>query len=348
MVTKRFVMQTALLCVSTALILSACSGSSGTSPSVPMVQQPGASAQRAISPRQRERTQEDAAVPGSSSNSNCILIDTVYPKSDFAGRGFTAAAVSGGDHLNIDATGCTYGIYLFPGAKDLNIDHAVVRHASRIQIFAEAVPGVTIDHTIVNGTSPGTADPTSFSLGGIAFRGAGGTVRHTRIFNAESLGMNIVANSGCFVPAATPCLQSNVTVAQTVIDNSKSTGDGFDVIGGPLPQVTVASISHSTVIGPNTATLAGRSEVDIYGAQVGYALFDASVQADFDSAVNDQIGFDAYCSTGISSLTDLANLHDRISTGTTVTLPQTPLPENQVLNVFSADQLDAVFGPGSC
>ena len=320
-----------------AFALSACGGTNLTSSGGGVT--PSKVSQQWVSPHKRMAAQE-RSLAHRNPNAKCILIDSVYPKSDFHGLGFTAAAVSGGDHLNIDATGCTYGIYLYPGAPDLNIDHAIVKNAYRVQIFAEDVSGVTIDHTRASASSP--------SLGGIAFRGAGGTVDHTAIFNNSVFGMNIVANDGCFEPALAPCMQSNVTVAYTLIDNSKSTGDGFDVVGGPLPQTSVGSISHSTVKGPNTAVLPGFSEVDLYGAQVGYAYFDATLKADFDSAKNNQIGFDVYCSTGISSTADLAKDHDRVTFATKVSLPTTPLPENQVLNVFSASQLDAIFGPGAC
>jgi hypothetical protein len=334
MVTRQLAIQTVLVCTASGLIFSACSNSSGTSPGVLQMQQ----TTQWVSPHKRMAAQERASAH-SNPNANCILIDSVYPKSDFHGLGFTAAAVSGGDHLNIDATGCTYGIYLYPGAPDLNIDHAIVKNAYRVQIFAEDVSGVTINNTLARASSP--------SLAGIAFRGAGGTVDHTAIFNTSVTGMNIVANDGCFEPALTPCMQSNVRVDYTLIDNSKSTGDGFDVIGGPLPQRSVGSISHSIVKGPNTAALPG-SEVDLYGAQVAYAYFDATLTADFDSAINNQIGFDVYCSHGISSTADLAKDHDIVTFATKVTLPTTPLPENQVLNKFSASQLDAIFGPGAC
>lgn len=285
-------------------------------------------------------------------SSNCTLIDTVNPNSDFAGLGFTARSFTGGDHLNIDATGCTYGIYLTEGAKDLHIDHALVNGASRVAIFAEAVSGVTIDHTVVNGTSfggPANASASNSSLGGIGLRGVTGSVRNTRIYNTNTFGMNIVANNACFgANPNAPCLQSNVTVDQTIIDNSKQTGDGFVVAGGPFPAQSIGSISHSTVIGPNLSALPGKSQLDIYGAQVGYMFDDASVKADFDASVNNQIGFNVYCSTGIATLQDLKNLHDRISFQTVAALPTSPqLQENQVLNVFSAAELNAVF-PGIC
>lgn len=320
-----------------AFALSACGGTNSTSSGGGVT--PSKVSLQWVSPHKRvdaERRSPAHAKP----NTNCILIDSVYPYSDFHGLGFTAAAVSGGDHLNIDATGCTYGIYLYPGAPDLNINHAIVKNADRVQIFAEDVSGVTIDNTQATASSP--------SLGGIAFRGAGGTVDHTAISNNSVFGMNVVANDGCFESALAPCMQSNVTVDYTLIDNSKSTGDGFDVVGGPLPQTSVASISHSTVKGPNTAVLPGLSEVDLYGAQVAYGNFDATLTADFDSAINNQIGFDVYCSTGISSTGDLAKDHDIVTFAKKVSLPTSPLPENQVLNVFTASQLDAIFGPGSC
>ncbi len=319
-----------------ASALSACGGTNSTSSGGGVT--PSKVSQQWVSPHKRMDAQE-RSLAHINPNANCILIDSVYPKSDFHGLGFTAAAVSGGDHLSIDATGCTFGIYLYPGAPDLSIDHAIVKNADRVQILAEDVSGVTIDNTLAYASSP--------SLAGIAFRGAGGTVDRTAISNTSVTGMNIVANDGCFEPALAQCMQSNVTVDNALIDNSKSTGDGFDVIGGPLPKTSVASISHSTVIGPNTAVLPG-SEVDLYGAQVAYAYFDATLTADFDSAINNQIGFDVYCSTGISSTADLAKDHDIITFATKVTLPTTPLPENQVLNVFSASQLDAIFGPGAC
>lgn len=345
MFTKRVLILAA--CCFTASVLAACSTSSnGTSPPTTQMQQ-SRSLRQVLSPHKKDLAMETAPVRKSNSTAQCTLIDSVYPQSDFAGHGFTAARVSGGDNLNIDATGCTYGIYLYPGAPNLHISKSVVRRASRFQIFAEAVPGVSIDHTVVSGTSLGKADPGSVSLGGIAFRGASGKVTYSQIYNGVVVGMNIFDNNACFF-GSNGCMPPNVTVTNTTVDNSQTTGDGFVVAGGPYPEnQPVASISHTKVIGPNSAVLPGTSQIEIYGAQVGFATDTATIKFSYDSAVNDQVGFDIYCSNGISGPADLKVLHDTAKYSTPISLPQSPFPENQVLNVFSADQLNAVF-PGFC
>jgi hypothetical protein len=350
MITRRFTIETVLICTATSFVFCACSNSSTTSLPISQMQQTRSTLQL-LSPQRRMAARERAEAKNYSGNSNCILIDTVFPNSDFHGLGFTAAAVSGGDHLHISATGCTYGIYLYPGAPNLHIDHAIVTGAYRVPIFAEDVSGVTIDHTVVNGTSAGKADLNTIPIGGIAFRGAGGTVTNTVIYNASVFGMNVVANDACEPSKRPPfvCLQSHVTVDHVIIDNSATTGDGFDIAGGPYPQLSSATISHSTVIGPNSSTIAGDSEVDNYGAQVGFASFDGNLNVDFDSAIHDQIGFDVICSTSnVANLAALAKQHDSVSVGVPVSLPQSPIPENQVLNVISVQQEDAAFGAGYC
>ncbi|HET6894776.1 MAG TPA: hypothetical protein VFH72_05270 [Candidatus Baltobacteraceae bacterium] len=282
--------------------------------------------------------------------SSCTPIDTVNPNSDFAGRGFTAASFNGGDHLNIDASGCTYGIYLSPGSTDLHIDHAKVNNASRVQIFAEQVSGVMIDDTVVDGTAFGRSpvkDGRTSALGGIAFRGASGTVNNSRVYSTLGFGINIVANNACYLGGGS-CLEPSVTVSHTLVDVSKGTSDGIDVIGGPLPLVANASILHSTVIGPNSSTLFGAGEIDIYGAQVGFGFEDARVDAQYDAAINNEIAFESYCSTGLTSLAQLQASHDRVSYTTAVTLPASPLLENQVLTSYDSAQIDAIFGPGAC
>jgi len=282
-----------------------------------------------------------ARVKHASSRTSCTSIDTLNPNSDFAGLGFTTAAYNGGDNLNVNATGCTYGIYLYPGATNLHISHASVDGASRFEIFAEGVSGVSIDHTVVNGAG-------GSSGGGIAFRGASGTLSNASIYNTKGVGINILANNACFAGIGT-CVEPNVTVRYTTIDNSRTTGDGIDVIGCCLPQVATASLSNTSVTGANLATPPGRSEVDLYGAQTGFASFDANVSATYDQSIDNQVGFDAYCSTGFTNSSDLNRIqHDKVSFQTSVPLTGGPLAENQVLNAFSSAQLDAAFGPGAC
>ena len=355
MATKRLATRTALACAVTALFFSGCSGASGPISGVPQVQQATSSAEQRLSPRERAaRAEKSASKTQGSGGSSCIAIDSVNPKSDFHTLGYTAGAVSGGDHLKIDATGCDFGIYLYPGAPDLDVDHAKVKGAFRAGIFVESVTGVSIEHTVVNGNSSGsddgTADPSSFSSEGIAFHGASGTVNNTRIFNTQLSGMNIMANNGCFVLVKTPCMLSNVTVDHVTIDNSASTGDGVDILGTFYPTFSTAVITHSKVIGGNLSALPGVSEVDIAGApQTGVASFDGNVTLNDVTARNMQIGFGIYCSnSNVNSLADLKNNHDKVVTGTTVALPQTPLPTNQTLNAFTVQQLDSAFGAGFC
>jgi len=360
--TKRLATRTALACAVMAVFLSACSGSSGPSAGVPQIQQGTSGQQQRLSPRQRILASEKMmSPPKQSGSSNCILIDSVYRYSDFQTLGYTAAAVSGGDHLNINATGCDYGIYLYPGAPNLNVDHAKVKGAFRAGIFAEDVTGVTIDHTVVNGTSFGTADANSsssasgkqrsFSGGGIEFRGASGTVSDTRISNVQTFGMNILYSNACFVsiPPKT-CMVSNVTADHVVIDNSTTMADGFDILGAFYPTpFSTAVITHSKVIGANLSTLSKTSEIDNVGAQTGVASIDGNVTLNDVTTHNMQVGFDLYCSnSNVNSLTDLENNHDKVLTGTTVALPQTPLPASQTLNVFTVQQMDGAFGAGYC
>lgn len=315
-----------------AILLSACGGHStaGLTPSV--------------SPNgQNTKSTEPAS-------GSCILIDTVNPNSDFAGLGFTAKSVNGGDNLNVDATGCTYGIYLGPGSTNLHVSNAKVNNASRVQIFAEDVSGVAIDNTVVNGTAFGRSpvnDGRHCSLGGIAFRGASGTLDNSRVYSPLGFGVNIVGNNACYTGVGT-CYEPDVSVDHTTVDVSQGTGDGFDVIGGLLPKLATISITHSTVIGPNTSTLAGASEIDPYGAQVGFGFQSATITAQYDTAINNQIGFESFCSTGLSSLAELEASHDRVSYQTAVSLPTSLFVENQVLTAYSAAQLIAMFGPGLC
>lgn len=343
MLAKRFSLRVALLGSATALFLSACSNYPGTSSIAPQTQQAPSSV-HTLSPHKKNTALEGAAAPKSSGASQCTSIDTLNPNSDFVGHGFTTAAYNGGNNLNINATGCTYGIYLYPGARNLHISRAKVNGAYRVQIFAEQVPGVTIDHTTVN-TAGGS------SLGGIAFRGASGTVSNASIYNTTTFGLNIVANNACFGSPGT-CMEPNVSVTYTTIDNSKSTGDGVVVIGAAVPPATTAtaSISHTMVIGANLAIPPGVSAVDIYGAQTGFAIFDGDANATYDQSINDQVGFDAYCSAGFTNSANLNRVqHNKVSYRTPVSLTGVPgLAENQVLNAFSQAQIDAAFGPGSC
>lgn len=272
----------------------------------------------------------------------CTLIDTVNPNSDFAGLGFTAASFTGGDHLNLDATGCTYGIYLSPGAKNLHISRAAVNGAYRVEIFAEQVSGVTIDHTAVNNKG-------GSSTGGIAFRGASGTVSNTTIASANTFGINIVANNACFGIGLGTCMLPDVSVSYTTIDNSKTTGDGVVVNGVVLPEVATASITHTTVRGGNFATPPGASQFELYGAQAGFLLADGNITATYDQSINNQVGFDSYCSYGFTNVANLNRVqHDTVSYTTPVSLTGGPIAENQVLNVISQEELDKAFGPGSC
>lgn len=280
----------------------------------------------------------------------CMPIVKANPNTDFpidpvTKKPATALRFEGGDGLNLDATGCTYGIYLSPSSRNLHVGHAVVAHASRVAIFAEDVSGVSVDHTVVNGTSFGSADPTSHSLGGIAFRGASGTVDHASVFNATRFGINIVANNKCFGVGLGTCYEPNVSVDHSTIDNSATAGDGIDVGGGPYPALAIANIAHSTAIGSNAATLYP-GEFDPI-AQAGFTFLDASVRTNFDTAIDNQVGFDVYCSAGISSLDELATLHDRVKYDTQLQFPPLPIQENAILNVFSFAQLNAAI-PGFC
>lgn len=296
-----------------------------------------------------ERSQRPADVATANATA-CTPIKSVNPNTDFPNdpatkKPATALRFEGGDGLTLDATGCTYGIYLSPASKELRIDHAVVAHASRVAIFAEDVSGVSVDHTVVNGTSFGLSDPTSRSRGGIAFRGASGTVDHARVFNTTGFGINIVANNSCFGVGRGTCYEPNVSVDHSTIDNSATTGDGIDVIGGPYPKIATASISHSTAIGSNASALRPGQFDPI--AQAGFGFVDAAVATNEDTAVDNQVGFDAFCATGIASLDDLAASHDRVTYDTPLAFPLLPLAENQVLNVFSFAQLEAAI-PGYC
>lgn len=316
----------------TLSLLAGCSGGGSATPSFP---------DHAVRPTVAQaRSEVDSAQAAAA---RCTPIKNVNPDTDFPNA--TALRFEGGDHLALDATGCTYGIYLSPKSTDLHVDDVSVVHASRVQIFSEDVSGVAIHRTVVNGVSFDRADPTSVSLGGIAFRGASGTIDRSEVFNANVFGINIVANNRCFGVGLGTCHEPDVTVDRSTVNNSTTPGDGIDVLGGPFPLRAIASISRTTVIGSNSATLLP-GQVDLYG-QVGFGFIDAAVTVRDVAAVNNQVGFDEYCAKGIEDIGDLIEHHDRVSFATPIVLPKSPLPENQVLNVFSLDQLDDAI-PGFC
>ena len=234
----------------------------------------------------------------------CTPVITVNPATHYPTR--TARRFTGGEHFNLDATGCDYGIYLGPNVKHAEIEDAKVHGAGRISIITEGAQDVRIRETATNGGPVAGIEFTYGSSGsversyvtntetGVEFIfNARGLVGETLITNTTFLGINIVYNS-------------QVTVEDTLIDNAMNTGSGVAVQNAG----SVGVVRRTTAIGAGVPTP--------FGPQFGFFFGHGhpTVKAEHNTARHNQTGFGSYCVAGIDSADDLTDAHNRAVSST--------------------------------
>jgi parallel beta helix pectate lyase-like protein len=304
-------------------LLSACGGGGGGSRAPTVL--PGATVPDAAA-RSVDGVTRNAPVPAATTAPppGCTYIVTKNPATQLdtsrTAKSFTTGsgedAEESGEHegerggrgrLNLDATGCDYGIYLGPKSKHARIRNARIHGAGRAQIVAEGSDDLQITNTATDGGSFASIEFTYGASGSVersfvtnAFVGiiynfsSRGLVGETLVTNTSFLGIDITANS-------------NVTVEDTRIDNSMNVGGGVAV-----------QLGANGVLRNVTAIGAGVPNI---GIQAGFffGYLNPHVSTSHLTAINNQYGFISYCVAGINSVTDLTNAHD-------VALGSTALP----------------------
>jgi hypothetical protein len=302
--------------LATGALLSACGGGGGgsTSPAVlPGVTSPDAAA-RAVDTSTRSAP---IALATTAPPPGCTYIVTKNPatqldksrtaKSFSTGAGDSESGEHGRadrDRLNLDATGCDYGIYLGPKSKHASIRNARIHGGGRAQIVAEGSEDLRIRDTATDGGSfsgieftygaSGSVERsfvTNAFVGIIYDFGSTGLVGETLVTNTSFLGIDITANS-------------NVTVEDTRIDNSMNVGGGVAVQLG-----ATGVLRNVTAIGAGVPNI---------GPQAGFffGYNNPHVTTSHLTAIHNQYGFISYCVTGINSAADLTNAHDVALTST--------------------------------
>ena len=300
--------------LATGALLSACSGGGGGS-SAPTVL-PGATVPDAAA-RSVDAVTRNAPVPAATTAPppGCTYIVTKNPATQLdtsrTAKSFSTGSGEGaeesGEHegerggrgrLNLDATGCDYGIYLGPKSKHARIRNARIHGAGRAQIVAEGSDDLQITDTATDGGSFASIEFTYGASGSVersfvtnAFVGiiynfsSRGLVGETLVTNTSFLGIDITANS-------------NVTVEDTRIDNSMNVGGGVAV-----------QLGANGVLRNVTAIGAGVPNI---GIQAGFffGYLNPHVSTSHLTAINNQYGFISYCIAGINSVADLTNAHD--------------------------------------
>jgi hypothetical protein len=302
--------------LATGALLSACGGGGGgsTSPAVPPGVTSPDGAARAVDSATRNAP---APVTTAPPPAGCTYVVTKNPATQLdksrTAKSFTTGSGEGaeesggrggGGRLNLDATGCDYGIYLGPQSKHARIRNARIHGAGRAEIVAEGSDDLQITDTATDGGSfsgieftygaSGSVERsfvTNAFVGIIYDFGSTGLVGETLVTNTSFLGIDITANS-------------NVTVEDTRIDNSMNVGGGVAVQLG-----ATGVLRNVTAIGAGVPNI---------GPQAGFffGYLNPHVTTSHLTAIHNQYGFISYCVTGINSAADLTNAHDVALTST--------------------------------
>lgn len=296
-----------------AAILAACGGGGGGS-SVPVL--PGTTAPNDAA-RAATGVTRNAPAPAATTSPppGCTYVVTKNPATQLdksrTAKSFSTGsedAEESGEHegdrggrgrLNLDGTGCDYGIYLGPKSKHARIRNARVHGAGRAQIVAEGTEDLRITETATDGGV----------LAGIEFiYGASGSVERSFITNAfvgilynfgsrGLVGETLITNTSFLGVDVTE--SSNVTVEDTRIDNSMNVGGGVAVQLG-----ATGALRNVTAIGAGLPTA--------FGSQAGFffGYHNPHVTTSHLTSIHNQYGFISYCISGINSAADLTNAHD--------------------------------------
>ncbi len=277
-------------------VLASCGGGGQTAPVLPSSGPPSGmqGAARSVS-AVTAPTPTPTPVPAAS----CTPIVTVNPATQFPTR--TAKSFSPGRFINLDATGCDYGIYLGPRVHHARIADSRVRGASRVEIIAEGADDVEIIDSAIDGSgglkgiefdygATGSIDRTFVTNTGTGINlvyGATGHVGLTLITNTSFIGINVLDNA-------------TAVIEDVLVDNQMNVGSGVAVQLG-----SKGTIRRTTAIGAGKPTAVGPQ----YGFFFGYNQPQVSIA--HSEAIHNEYGFGSYCVPGITSAADFIRARDR-------------------------------------
>jgi Right handed beta helix region len=270
-------------------IVAACAGGGSSSRAIPS----------AGTPTEQSAARSAAAVAvASPTPAPCTPIVTVNPATAFPTR--TARSFSGGSHLNLDATGCDYGIYLGPASHHVRIADSKVHGSNRISIIAEGADDVQIQTTatdggaiagieLINGATGSIAlsSVTNTQSGIIVENGARGTIADSLVSNTSFIGINILGTS-------------TGTVSNTIVDNAKNVGSGVAVQTG-----STGTIRNVAVFGQGLPTALGPQ----FGFFFAYGNPNVTVRDTL--SVHNQTGYGVWCVPGYTSSQQLTATGNR-------------------------------------
>jgi hypothetical protein len=289
--------------IAAGAILAACGGGGQTTPVVPGSPSFGAAPAAQSGGRSSVAvvtapTPTPTPTPKPSPGTSCTPIVTVNPATQFPTR--TAKSFSPGRFINLDATGCDYGIYLGPSVHHARIADSRVHGASRVEIIAEGADDVEISDSAIDGSgglkgiefdygASGSIDRTYVTNTGTGINliyGATGHVGLTLITNTSFIGINVLDNA-------------TGVIEDVLVDNQMNVGSGVAVQLG-----SKGTIRRTTAIGAGKPTAVGPQ----YGFFFGYSQPQVSITD--STAIHNEYGFGSYCVPGISSAADFTNAGD--------------------------------------
>jgi hypothetical protein len=279
--------------VVSALVLAACAGGGSQSRVVPS---DGSTAPLSVS---RSGAAVVTATPSPSPTpAACTPIVTVNPATAFPTR--TARSFSGGSHLNVDATGCDYGIYLGPASHHVRIADSKVHGSNRISIIAEGADDVQIQATatdggaiagieLINGATGSItlSSVTNTQSGIVVENGARGTIADSLVSNTSFIGINILGSS-------------TGVVDNTIVDNAKNLGSGVAVQTG-----STGTIRNVAAFGQGLPTALGPQ----FGFFFAYGNPHVTVRDTL--SVHNQTGYGVWCVPGFTSAQQLTSQANR-------------------------------------
>jgi hypothetical protein len=222
----------------------------------------------------------------------------VNPATQFPTR--TAKSFSPGRFINLDATGCDYGIYLGPSVHHARISFSRVHGAGRVEIIAEGANDVQISDSAIDGSGGLKGIEFDYGATGSIVRsfvtntgtginiiyGATGYVGQTLITNTSFLGINVLDNS-------------TGLIEDVLVDNQMNVGSGVAVQLG-----STGTIRRTTAIGAGQPTAVGPQ----YGFFFGYNQPQVTITD--STAIHNEYGFGSYCVPGITSAADFTHARD--------------------------------------
>jgi Right handed beta helix region len=295
--------------LATGALLCACGGGGGGSNS-PMAL-PGVTAPGGVVPDAAARAVDTStrsapiALATTAPPPGCTYIVTVNPATQLD-HSRTARRFTGGEHLNVDATGCDYGIYLGPASHHARITDSKLHGANRIAIIAEGADDVQIQDTATDGgpiagieliyNATGSVERsfiTNTGSGVVIEFGSRGLVGESYITNTSFLGVNVLENAVA-------------TVEDVSIDNSMNVGGGVAV-----QLASTGKIRNVTAVGAGQPTAGNAPQ---YGFFFGYRT--PHVEITDSRSIHNQHGFGAFCTAGIGSVDELTDEHNRARNST--------------------------------